>query len=315
MKPDLFKGLQKFAFMNLILAASTAAASAITLFILCIDIEYQPLLIIFLITFASYTFNRYTDKEDRINHPKRADYIQRHGKTLISAAVVSYILALIVAWQANTITFVITLVPGVAISLYSIKWIPNKLRGMLGGSRIKEFYLIKNIFVAAIWSFGVVFLPLSYFKEEVSLTALFLWLFFLGRFVINTIMFDLKDIEGDPKFNIKSLPVKIGWNNSLIALNVLNLLLYAIIGLATVFENLPFMLFVVISLATIYSRWYLDFASKNRPHIHVICDVLVDAEYIVTASLLALFIFVLTSLTSQTDYTLLLGCGSRGLIV
>jgi 4-hydroxybenzoate polyprenyltransferase len=290
--------------MNLVLAFSTTFASSIVLIILGLPLGYEPLLIIFLVTFAGYTFNRFTDKEDLVNHPKRTDYIKEHGGALFLVAVISYVMAILLAGTANIQTLFMTLLPGMAIVLYSLKWMPmgksnlSKVRRISRRviiRRIKEIHVLKNIFVAFIWSITVVFLPLSFLRNNFSISSLvvlFLWLFFFGRFLINTIVFDLKDIEGDLKHNVRSLPVTLGYDKTRRIMIWINTGLFLLITAAIVLGHLPTVMHIPNFFSAIYAYLYLYYLRHGK-NVHFTCDVFVDGEYIIMALPLYVYIYLL----------------------
>lgn len=288
----VLSGLQTLAFMNIILALSTALASTVTLLLLGLPLKYEPLLILFLVTFAGYTLNRYSDEEDCLNHPKRSEYIKRQGRILFLVAIVAYVLALFIAWRTDITTLILTFIPLVGITLYSINWIPSNIRGRTGSKRIKEFHLVKNIFVAFVWSLAVVTIPLTYYNITLTVSLLFIWFFFFGRFLVNTIVFDLKDIEGDKKYGINSMPVKIGYFKTLDLVRTLNIILFLAILILTVMDYLPWLMHLPNLLSTLYAALYINYAKNHKESIHILCDVFVDGEYIMMAVPLIVYLLI-----------------------
>jgi len=292
MKKHVVRALETLAFMNLVLAFSTAFASSIVFIILGISLRYEPLLIILLVTFAGYTINRFTDKEDWISHPKRSLYIKEYGGVLFFVAVLTYVLAIFIAGMRNVQTLFMTLLAGVAIMLYSFEWIPKgrsslakvkSISRLVMFRRIKELHFVKNIFVAVIWSLGVVFLPISYVRDNLPLSAhavLFLWMFFFGRFLINTIVFDLKDIEGDRRHNVRSLPVTLGYDTTRKLMAIVNIILFLIITAVILAGYLPGIMHIPNIFSMLYTFFYL-YQARHKSSIHFTCDVFVDAEYII----------------------------------
>ncbi|MCX6695654.1 MAG: UbiA family prenyltransferase [Candidatus Altiarchaeota archaeon] len=301
MKRHIVSALERLAFMNLVLAFSTAFASSIVLVVLGLPLMYEPLFIIFLVTFAGYTFNRFTDKEDGISHPKRTDYIKGHGHVLFLVAAISYGTAILLSGMANVQALFMTLLPGIAILLYSLEWIPTRKTnlsrvqkisriGMI--RRIKEIHVMKNVFVAFIWSITVVFLPLSYLKDGLSVPeygVLFMWVFFFGRFLVNTVVFDLKDIDGDRRHNIRSLPVTLGYERTRDIMVWVNAAVFLLTTAVIFLGYLPGVMHIPNVFSAVYAYLYLRYL-RNKVNVHFMCDVFVDGEYIIMALPLYLYI-------------------------
>jgi 4-hydroxybenzoate polyprenyltransferase len=283
--------LEDITHTNLILAFSTVFAALITFLLLGLPINCRALIVIFLVTFSIYTFNRFTDAEDKINNPKRVIYMNTH-KHILFFAIIAYSISVLFAFFENMITFFIIVLPLIGIFLYSIKWFPdNNL--LSGGRRIKDLHILKNIFVALIWSVGVVFLPLSYHLFELTVPIILIWFFFFGRFLINTIVFDLKDVEGDRIYHIKTIPVKIGYHNTLKLINILNLFFFIVIAILTIKGYLPALMHIPNVIGTAYSLIYSYYASKHRQNIHILCELFVDAEYAIMALPLIAYVYLL----------------------
>ena len=178
-----------------------AALYATSVCLITLYLTNHPLLFILPLTAFSgtlliYTMNRYTDrKEDIINNPYRFRYVERFGKATLSIAVGLYLLSLFFLLQLKPATFFIALLPMFIAILYSV-------------FRLKRVFLIKNVFV----SLGIlcaVFIVLVTFNDF-TIFSLVLASFFFLNFLINTIIFDIKDVEGDVRYDISTLPGKYG---------------------------------------------------------------------------------------------------------
>jgi 4-hydroxybenzoate polyprenyltransferase len=281
--------LWQLAQANIVLAVSTAAAVYVVGLLLGLPPSPLPALILFLVTFAVYNFNRHTDRnEDRINHPKRVAFIRKYGRGLVIISVFAYMLAIMLSLYGGSGAQLIVMLPLVALLLYSLRWFPKNGDAT---KRLKEIFIIKNIVVSGAWAGTVVFLPVLYFQVPVTTFSVLVFMFFFFRFFINTIVFDLRDITGDEKNGINSMPVVLGYERTWHVLHAINLLLGLLFIAGLMIGILPQITLPLI-FSMIFSFIYLSYLRFPR-NIHFVCDVIVDGEYFALAS----FYFLLTLLS------------------
>lgn len=272
------------AYSNLLLAIGAALASYSGCIIVGLPVtDFVPFIIVFLITFSIYNLNRRTDlAEDEINHPERVKFIRTCGTGLLFLSVLSYIIALSLALLRNLQTFLVSLLPIIIVGFYSLRWAPRSIREKFKFSRFKEIFAVKNSVVALTFA-SMMFLLLNYFSASVTLALIIAFLFLFLRFFINTVMFDVRDIEGDRKCGIRTLPVTFDTRTTKNILYMLNsclgffLLACAILRLAS-----PIPLFLI-NLSTLYGFWYISLVGKTDTKF--LADVVVDGEYFVIALL------------------------------
>jgi 4-hydroxybenzoate polyprenyltransferase len=181
---------------NLATAINPVCASLITLYLT----DHTPLFILLLIVFSGtlliYTMNRYTDrKEDIVNNPRRFRFVDRYGKATLIIAAGFYLISLIFLLQLKLASFLIALLPMFIAILYSV-------------FRLKRVFLLKNISVS-LGLLCAVFIVLVTFGDF-TIFSLLLTAFFFLTFLVNTIICDIKDVKGDIRFNISTLPGKFG---------------------------------------------------------------------------------------------------------
>ena len=271
------------AYSNLLLAigASLAAFAACVIldFFALPGFSYIPLLIIFLITFSIYNFNRKTDlREDKINHPERVNFIKKHEKILFILSVLSYAAALSLSLLRNIETFIVSILPLIIMSLYSISWAPQNVRKKLKFSRLKEIPIIKNIVVSVTWA-AMVFVLIFYLSLPVTIAVWVTFFLLFLRIFINTVMFDVRDTLGDRIFNIKTLPVTFGINKTKYILYGINILIILFLLVAALLNLASPLALHLVNLSNLYSFWYISRIDKNDKKF--LADVIVDGEYFV----------------------------------
>ena len=143
-----------------------------------------------------YSLNRITDREeDAINLPHRTRFPHRIRITLVVVSLIFYILLLGIVFQKNFLSFVIALLPLVIAILYSV-------------FRMKRFFLVKNVSIATAFGSCVLIVP-AYYETWMAISGM-VFLFFFFMVLINTIIFDIRDIRGDSLCGIQTLPVLLG---------------------------------------------------------------------------------------------------------
>jgi 4-hydroxybenzoate polyprenyltransferase len=247
---------------NIFAAFYTVSVCLITLFL-----TGHPFLVTlpfaaFSATLLIYTMNRFTDrKEDIVNNPRRFHYLDSYGKATLTIAAGLYLFSLFLLFQSKLSTFLVALLPLFIAILYSI-------------FRLKRVFLLKNISV----SLGIlcaVFIVLVHF-DDFSVFSLLLALFFLLGFLINTIVYDIKDIEGDLKYNINTLPVQYGLEKTKI---VCYMLLFASVLLIPVLISFNPTSYLLLFYSC-YIGLYITFADNPDKLPPWYYGIFVDGEYL-----------------------------------
>jgi 4-hydroxybenzoate polyprenyltransferase len=181
---------------TLFCAVVTFAITLATITLTNNPFSWQLVLLPFFACVFIYSMNRLTDrKEDEISLPGRTRFPHHIRITLVVISLIFYILLLGIVFQKNFLSFAIALLPLVIAILYSV-------------FRLKRFFLVKNISIATAVCASVLIVP-AYYENWTGIWGI-LFLFFFFMILINTILFDIKDIKGDSVFRIHTLPVILG---------------------------------------------------------------------------------------------------------
>jgi len=251
--------LQTLVYSNIYLALGAAIIAVSTIFISKYPLVWYLPIIPFSGSFLIYNLNRFTDiKEDIINVYNRVLFIQKFGRIFLCLAILFYTVSLFLAYQQNIYTFISALVPLPIAILYSV-------------ARFKKRFILKNILVSIAWGCSV--LVVGAFFNTINLLLVYLYAFFSLQFLINVIIFDIKDLKGDKFNNVQSLPVKLGIEETkkvclliLLLLFVIWILLLSLTIRAVIL--LPFLL---------YTATFILAAKDNRPWWYF--GVIVDGEF------------------------------------
>ena len=248
-----------------------------------VKVNFNLLLASSLAIFAIYSLNKLTDiKEDSVNVPDRAGFIEKNKHSVTWATIVSFIAALSLSFLQNPLSIFVILFPFCMGVIYSIK---------IAGFRLKDITGIKNIVVALPWAVIGTFLPLAISFCEFVVILLIFYFFFIKCF-INTVIFDIRDIEGDGMSGVKTIPVVFGRQKTKNLLLVLNSTLIPWLAFSYHVGFFHQYLFVLI-FAIAYGYGYILHFCKEGIKIGKSLDLLVDGEWIPVVILCLVMQFVL----------------------
>jgi len=235
-----------------------------------VRVDFRLLIASSLAIFAIYSLNKLTDiKEDSVNVPDRAGFIEKNKRFVTWATIVSYIAALSLSFLQNTLSIFVILFPFCMGIVYSIK---------ISGFRLKDITGIKNIVVALPWAVIGTFLPLA-ISLRGSILILAIFYFFFIKCFINTVLFDVRDIEGDGMSGVKTIPVVFGRQKTKNLLLVLNSTLIPWLAFSY-HAGFFHQYLLVLIFAITYGYWYILHFCKEGIKIGKSMDLLVDGEWI-----------------------------------
>jgi 4-hydroxybenzoate polyprenyltransferase len=169
---------------------------------------------VFLLVFSIYSLDKLTDsKEDAINMPERGDFIKRHRRIVYAASIASYLLSASIVLLAKPWALPIMLLPIAANAVYGSRISPRI-------PRLKDIPVMKNLLVAFIWS-SLITALVAWGKSDL-LGIAFISYFLLTKSFINTVLYDIRDLEGDRENGVRTIPVLMGLTWTTIILLALN---------------------------------------------------------------------------------------------
>lgn len=236
----------------------------------------------FFVTFSIYGLNKLTDlKEDTINAPERAKLIKKIEPVFKFSLIFSFILSLLLAFSVNVLTLPILLFPLFSGTLYSVKFSKNL-------PRLKDILGVKSITIALTWAVGSTFLPAICLPEKEIIPIIIIFYFFFFKSLINAVLFDVRDIEGDKMSGVRTIPIVFGREKTKNLLLILNSTLIPWLAFSY-FAGL-FHQYLFVSIFTIaYGYWYILHFCKDGLKIGKSLDLLVDGEWIAIALLATAF--------------------------
>lgn len=260
-------------YSNIFISLGMLSVAAVSSLILGLPLSASALLPPFLVAFSMYTLNRKFDlEEDMLNDRPRALFICRHKAYLHYYVAISYAIAFLLALPSPS-SALLLLFPLASGILYSVRLLPFRY------SRLKEIPVVKNLLVAANWAVLGVLYPLVFSSAQLSPLFLFLFFFVFIRLFIGAAFFDMRDVEGDLREKIRTLPVILGKPRALKLFFILNVFSFFSAFLAPSAFS-----FYLVFMPVYGFVWLFLYARLPEKYLY---DFVVDAEYI----LMLFFVF------------------------
>ena len=159
-----------------------------------------------LVAFAVYTHNKLTDvEEDAVNDPGRVDFVTAHRGTFAGLSAGAYLLAVGVAALGGVACLALTLFPAAVGVLYS-----ERLVSLGDADRLKDVLVVNTASVALAWAVPLTFLPLAFAGAPALAGAAFVAAFFFLRTFVGVEFFNVRDVAGDRREGVGTLPVAFG---------------------------------------------------------------------------------------------------------
>jgi len=266
---------KELVFGGHLLALGTASMAATAALVLGRSPTWDLLLMAYLFTLGAYSINRIADfRQDLISHPERSAYIKSRLGALKWASAACFAIGYLLALLRNLIFFAGLLVPLALAITYSVG--SDRMKEMLGISRLKEAAFVKNVTISFGWSLVPVLVGLYYLQLPLAVVALSPFIFL--RLMANTIFFDQRDVVADAAFGVNTLPVRMGLAGSSRVINLLDIASGVYIVGAVAAGVLPLFAGALVVFVP-YSFAYRLYAGSGR-HRDSVRDFVADGEYL-----------------------------------
>lgn len=273
---------------NLVLALAMGAITLVAQVMAELPAEPLSPLVVALVFYAVYTLDRAGDADaDDHTHPERARFSRRNARRMRIASLAGYAIALALAATRGGWAVAVALLPLAALLLYSFRIVPPGIARRVRFARIKEIFILKNVWVAATLAGTATLLPVAAAGATPRWpAAAAMGGFLFGRWWINTLVFDLRDQAGDRANGLRTVPVVLGRARTLRLLHAGN------IALAAATLAVPLLggarpLFALLAASSVYAWIYLRaLAGGGDPHF--LCDVVADGELLLLSAVVLL---------------------------
>jgi len=278
---------------NLNLFVATGAVAAYYVSCVMQDIPFSLVgAVIALFYFISvYLWNSLTSLENTLHLDiSKYRFYNKYPKRLFFLSGASVLAVLIAAFLTNMSTLYLMLFACVVGSAYHMKIVPGKLRSLFPYKSLKDIPSSRDLFVALAWATILTFLPQT-ISGGLDITPMALAVFaviFIQSF-LRSLIFDLRDIEGDRILGRETLITIIGENRARRAIFIMicvcaGLLLIspAVMGLtAYSYPGTTRFLFQVPVL--LYAAVFVRFNAGIRPHHSALFCLLADGLFYLAA--------------------------------
>jgi 4-hydroxybenzoate polyprenyltransferase len=166
-----------------------------------------------------YNFDRlHYDPADQVNTPRR--FLYRESLRSKRFFLIWLSAAVLVGWPAVTGRW--WLIPPIAVAIAALQFYSRPIPFV--GKRLKDLPVLKTFIAPLLIAAVLVLWPVLELGRSLGLREMlvFSWCFIILS--VNSISFDLRDIEGDLRSRTRTLPVLLGANRSAVLLGALALL-------------------------------------------------------------------------------------------
>ena len=140
---------------------------------------------------------------------------------------------------------------------------------------MKNFFIIKNLTISIGWAVCVTFLPALYISGNASMIVLF-FTFFAVKIFIDSVVFDVRDVEGDVLCGVKTIPAVIGVRKTCYVLLILNSFLAVLI---LFFIDFMGRYSSILLISIIYGYAYILYFCREPSRNRILFDWIVDGEW------------------------------------
>jgi 4-hydroxybenzoate polyprenyltransferase len=227
--------------------------------------------------YVVYTFDKVVQWDpvaDAENDPDRSAFIGKHRSALLALAAVALGLGIVLAYLSPGGLRAVALfaIPFPIAYAYGTNVLPAGFRYR----RLKDVTGGKSLTVAATWALVGVTLPIVAASQAVSFplhAALFGWL--LVRFFVNTVFFDIGDIDGDTRAGTRTIPVVLGAERTyaLLEVAVLGSVVLGVVSAALSPTKLAMAAIVLANGA--FDLWFVREGRRSK-NLGFLCDVVAD---------------------------------------
>lgn len=274
---------RELVFGGHLLALGTASIAAASSLLLGKAPTLVLLLLAYLFSYGAYALNRGLEmQQDLLSNPARTQYLMKRSRYIhfIAGAFfgTGYIIAALLSlWYAAA------LLPPLVLALLYSRGSPS-LRSLIGARRLKDKLLVKNLSISFGWSLIPILVGV-YFHEASHVLLLFSPYVFL-RLMVNTLLFDIRDVEADTRFGVRTLPAVMGPERT-----------YRVIRLADLSSALYLAALLALSLMprqaapllllSAYS-WFYVWLARRGADMNLVCDLIADGEYLLWGPVVSL---------------------------
>ena len=280
--PNLFRQFfDNAANLNIFVALGAVAALYVSCSIQGYAFTWTGGVMAFLYFVSMYLWNSVTSLETTQHLGiSRYTFYRRYKPQLLLLAAVNIAALLVLSCTVGRLLFFLVLFATAAGSVYHVTIVPGPLRRFLRYKNLKDIPTSRDLFVALAWATVLTFIPQatdgSLIIGPLAVTC-FGWLFILA--FLRSLIFDLRDIEGDRIMGRETLITIVGEKKSRAAIYGtiwLCVALLVVVPLLTGRTNIAYLLSQIPALvyAALFVKWNPKLKSNSQAVFNVMADAL-----------------------------------------
>lgn len=249
---------------NLFISIAATSVAFSTMRLADLSPDPIPLFIVFAATLFVYSLNRLTDiEEDAQNVPGRAVFTERYGRMFFVGGALLYVVAIAVAFVQGLTGAPFLLLPVIVAALYSLL-------------RVKQLLLVKNLIVGISW--GIIPLGVGVYYDVVRTPEILVSAGVITvMLTVAAAVFDIKDIEGDEREGIRTVPIAFGVRATKVGAMVVTIAV-ALAVLALIAWGIVPRMFLTFLAFLGYIAAYIPFATEDRGPLFY--GFVIDGEHV-----------------------------------
>lgn len=160
---------------------------------------------------SMHLVNRFTDKASaKLNDPRRMELLEKYKTFFVTIAAIFIGGALALASMFEFHAFLLMLAALIAGVAYNFSFIPKRLADRLRFKSVREIPGSKDFFVSFAWAVVTVLFPFLASGKTNAGGAFGIFIFWFIMVFIRSLIFDLRDMEGDRIVGKETLPLILG---------------------------------------------------------------------------------------------------------
>lgn len=244
---------------------------------------------------SMYMLNNFTDREAMgYNNPIKSSLYEKYKYFFLISGILSSCAALFISFKIGILPFAAVLASMLLGVLYSVKLIPrsNELNRYW---RLKDIPASKDLFIALAWTTITVLVPfLSQENSSFFLSSFVAFLFVFSLVYIRSLLFDIRDIQGDRMVGRETIPTIMGKEKTKVYLGLLLILMAVGLFISGWLNWVPTLAFYLLASLG-YCSLYLLLYHKRIISQGVSCEAVVDGQFYVVGLLTLIWAYSLTA--------------------
>jgi 4-hydroxybenzoate polyprenyltransferase len=227
----------------------------------------------FLLAFYVYGLNRVTDlEEDSINLPDKGRWVRKNRHYLLFASLESINIAVILAFVSNPAAIIIILFAFFVAFFYGLG---------AHNFRLKNILLLKSITVAGTMTATAVVLSFAVYANSAFIVLMITYFIFI-KILIATVLLDVRDIEGDQKAGVRTIPSSLGAKKTRNLLLLLNSTLVLWVAFS-LYRGIFYPYIFILILSVLYGYWSILRFTRTSAKTSRLYYSLITGEWIILA--------------------------------